>query len=424
MALSFYNSWREVSSTPSEYWSESLQALIDDEFENASNVYTIEEENIRGTLQFSNTTCRICHVISDKQTGEKMGDDWRTLIFPTLDHDVFIGKRFRFDNNIFICTSTDNYHYVTKSCVIRRCNNLLRWIDAFGNKIQEPCVLEYKIMSNGNDNNSNIITPDGYINVTAQYNNKTKLIPSNKRFLFGNPRVAYKIRGGGINNFLNQNTFDDDSIQLIKLTMNYDPSNNATDDIENGYADAYQNNYTISIDQGTTLEQNVGYNSSLSATVKLNGNVVNDIPLVWESSDPTVVQINQSNGSFILNAVGSSIITCSMFNNPLVKAEIVITSNAAIVDNYVVRISDNITEILQGQSYTYTVNFYKNNVIQSDTFIITASGVPTMNYKLTVIDDNHFKVDNLKMYSTSPLIITCTSGSYSESIEINLKGVW
>lgn len=421
MALTFYDSWRKVSSTPSEYWSESLQALIDEQFENASNIYTIEEETTRGTMTFTNLTCRICHVLTDKQTGEKLGDDFKELIFKNMDYDVFIGKRFRFDDNIFICTNTDNYHYVTKSCIIRRCNNSLRWIDDYGNKNQEPCICDYKILNDSNDYNANIITPQGAIdNITLQYNDKSKNINPNQRFLIGNPRVCYKIKGNGINNYLNEKTFDDNSVQLTKINVVYDPINKATDDIINGYANAYQTNYTISIDQGLSLEQNVGYTSSLSTTVKLNNEVVNGMELLWESSDSDICEI-EPNGTFILKNIGDCTITVSLKNNPSVSDIMNISVKAIPSDSYEIRISPNVTEIAQGDFQNYDVNLYKNGIQQSDAVTITASGVPSTYYKLTT-SANGFLVANIKQYSPSPLTVNCTSGSYNTSIQIDLIG--
>lgn len=414
----------ETGSTPTDYYKNNLQQLINERFNIASDVYTIQEEQHIGDLDWQDIIVRLCHVLSDKQTGEKLGDDFKEIIFKDINHAYGVGKRYSFDNNVWITMNSDLYHYVTASCIIRRCNNVLRWIDEFGNHIEEPCIIEYQLRLTGNDFNSNIITPNGMLEVICQYNDKTKKIIPNQRFLFGSPRVAYKVRGNGINNFLNQNTYDDSSSPLIKLYMDVNQINNATDNITDGYADAYQNNYTISIDQGLTLEQNVGYISTLNGTLKLNGVVVTGLPLVWSSSDPSIVSISPQNGNFMLNQTGSAVVTVALENNPSVNCSINITVDAVIVDNYEVRI-DNVTEILQGQSNSYKCYLYKNNVVQLDTFTFNISGsVPTSKYKFTIIDGNDFKVDNLQMYSASPLIINCVSGIYSGSISIMLKGAW
>jgi hypothetical protein len=426
LSYEFYNEWRTVSSaSPSHQYREDLQATINEQFENASDIYTIEEENIRGTMIFSNVEVRICHVLSDKQTGEKLGDDYRELIFKSMEHDVFVGKRFRFDNNIFICINTDNYHYVTKSCIIRRCNNSFRWIDEFGNKIQEPCICNYKINDNSNTNNPNITIPDGEIdNIIMQYNQYSKTIIPNQRFLIGNPRVCYKVKGNGINNYMNQNTFDDNSVQLTKLDVMYDQINISTDDIVLGYANAYENTYTIEINQGDILEQVVGHTSTLSATVKKNGEIVNE-SIVWSTNDEDIVTVD-SNGNIELIAEGTATITATLQNNSDVSADIQISVISVPVGIVKINIAPQTTSIKQGSSVEYTVNKTIDNVESGEVLIIQdiTTNIPSGYYTLT-INSNRFTVKNLKMNQSYPVKIKVSDNSdNSNEIDITLKGAW
>jgi hypothetical protein len=90
------------------------------------------------------------------------------------------------------------------------------------------------------------------------------------------------------------------------------------------------------------------------------------------------------------------------------------------------RISPTTESILQGASQTFTVKKYVNNVANTNTFTITASGVPSANYTLNVINGNSFTITNNLLYTTNKLHILCTNNvdSSTVSIDIMLRGVW
>ena len=86
---------------------------------------------IPGTMEFEKLVCRVCHAIEPK-TGKQRGDDFKELKFFDLNYPKGIGTRYRFDNSIWLTNNTDNTKFVTKSNVIRRCNNVLKYIDENG----------------------------------------------------------------------------------------------------------------------------------------------------------------------------------------------------------------------------------------------------------------------------------------------------
>ena len=89
------------------------------------------------------------------------------------------------------------------------------------------------------------------------------------------------------------------------------------------------------------------------------------------------------------------------------------------------KISPNRTKVYFGESVDYSVFAYINGVAQSDVFSITASGVDTSLYELTVVDGNHFSVLSLGQ-SNDTLIISCEDTTTHEivSIDITLGGAW
>jgi hypothetical protein len=421
MAYKYYQSYLPVVTSPSVGLKDDLQALINDQFENGSDFYTIGEELTFGTINFTNTDVRITHVIN-RNTGEKLGDDFREIIFKDITHVKGMGFRYYFDDNYWITVNTDNYKFVTASSIIRRCNNVLRWIDRYGNKIQEPCIIEYAIKESANDFNSNIIIPQGQIAITTQYNNRTTTIIPNQRFLIGNPRVAYKVRGDGINNFLNQSTYDDNSVPLIKIYLDFDPKNEAMDDIINGYANAYDLNYSLSINQ-SNIEQSIGFTSQLTYTLTLNGDI-NTNAIEWISSNPSICTVN-SNGNIELLSLGNATITCRMVNNNLISDSINISVVSVPVINKQNKIIPEIYSILQNESQTYIIYQYENGLPNGSEFSFAFSGASVNNYTAQIINGNQINITN-KNYDVNKLTIIATNlvdGSVL-NWQVQLKGLW
>lgn len=218
------------SKSYSDYARTTLQDKIDSDFLYSTDIYTIEEELERGTLEFQNTVVRITHILKNN-IGIKLGDDFKEIIFPDINHTFGLGYRYKFDNNIWITTNSDYYHYPTASVIVRRCDNTLKWRDSNNSIIQEPCIImEGQMKNNVFDYNDRIIIPEGDIQVTTQYNDNSKTIKIDDRFLFGDQ--AFRVRS--INNFHNQYTYENDSPRLLNLTMikdNMSPYDNLSEDI-------------------------------------------------------------------------------------------------------------------------------------------------------------------------------------------------
>lgn len=217
-----------MSDTPStykesvNYYKTQLDYKLQDVVNFASDIYDVEEEVKRGTMEFVPLVCRITNAISPK-TGHNQGDDFKEIIFQDLEHNVELGQRFRFSNNIWLVSNSDDNHYITKSAIIRRCNNELRWMEN-GEIVSEPCILGYTSKYSNIYYNDAINIPQGTVVITAQFNQNTKKIKINDRFLLGNS--AYKIKS--VIDYLRLETFVKDSQGLIEFEVYLD--NTAPDD--------------------------------------------------------------------------------------------------------------------------------------------------------------------------------------------------
>lgn len=428
MSYKYMNANMEMNSrTTKDVWIEEFQKNLDYQFYNASNVWTIQEEYPYGEFTFIDQDVRIDHVING-ETGMNLGDDWKTLLFPKVDHEVTLGNYYFFDDNYWLVVNIETIKNLTATCTVRRCNNTLRWLDTLGAIRSIPCVLEYVVQKNRNylTAGSANVTPSGMLECQVQLNDRSNLIKPNQRFLFGNSAnwTAYKVQGGGVNNFLNVKTLNNKSNGFIRMSFEIDYVNQDTDDLTNGIANINENVYDITISQ-STLSGNVGQTYQLSNVVTLNGDVVVR-PVEWSTSDSDIVSVNSS-GLVSFISEGSAKIRCSLSDNLAVYGECDVDVISTPITDYQVVVIPSNNIVYQGDTKTFTCRLYLNGVVQADTFTFTVDGsnvVPSTNYTFTSLTANTFSVKNLKMYLTSNLKINCTSGIHSKQIEISLKGAF
>jgi hypothetical protein len=219
-----------------------FQAYIDDQFYNAPDSYVIGEEAVFSSGSFINVEVRINRAINI-YTGDKLGDDFKTVIFKDIAHATGIGMKYRFDNNDWIVSNTEILKNFAASCTIRRCNNVLRWTDPIGNIQQEPCVIDYMIKRPVDQvGTSDLVQANGFIEILCQLNEGTRTIQDGQRFLFGNVDrwVCYKALGGGIKNYMNLETYNNDSTHLLTMNVVISQVNPDTDDLTLGIADRYK----------------------------------------------------------------------------------------------------------------------------------------------------------------------------------------
>lgn len=415
-----------VGKTPKEQYRSLFQETLNQQFYNAQNWYTIQEEYPMASKKYKDTDVRVAHLIN-AETGLKLGDDWKTLLFKEIDHNIEIGKLYYFDNNAWLTINTESFKNLTGTCAVKRCNNTLRWIDeATGIYYEEPCSLEYLVKEPRDyaTAGSPFITPGGFMNARVQFNERTNKIRQNQRFMFGNSDhwIVYKVVGTGINAFNNMKTYDNMSAGIMVLDMIANYVNEELDDVVNGIADVNTNIYTLDVNP-TVIEGNINSTFQLSTEVTYNGyTTTRDIE--WSTSNPNVAIVSTS-GLVTMKSYGTCVITAKIKGNPT-SDTCGVTVTPTPITNTDVIISPDTNFILEHMEKTYSVYLYENGVVQPDTFTIScsANGISSENYIFEVIDGNHFKITNNKKDMGTYLTINCVSGSNSKSFDIRLKGGW
>lgn len=245
MSIDFSGIKAAMFNTPTDYkqsrkyYSDNLQEKINETYQFSSDTYDIGFEKVFGTMKFDNLVCRVCHAINPK-TGLNLGDDFKELKFFDLSQKKIMGERYYFEDSVWITTNTDNYHYVTQSAIIRRCNNTLNFIDSNGKIVREPCIVGYSIKYANIYYNTSIDVPQGTIVVTVQRNDNTLWIDINDRFILNNQ--VFKVKS--VKDYLRSNTENIASVPVIEFEMFVD-SISPFDDFENGIAnmDKYESIY-------------------------------------------------------------------------------------------------------------------------------------------------------------------------------------
>lgn len=412
---------------PKNQYTNLFQETLNQQFYNAQNWYTINEETSRGSREYEQIDVRIAHLIN-AETGLKLGDDWKTLLFKEIDHNIQIGKLYTFDDNVWITINTESLKNLTGTCAVKRCNNTLRWLDEItGEYYEEPCSIEYLVKEPRDyaTSGSPFITPGGFVNIRVQFNERTNKIRQNQRFLFGNEGhwTGYKVIGTGINTFNNLKTYDNLSNGVLILDMIANYVNEESDDLVNGIADVGDNVYSITINP-SIVEAQLNSDFQLSTTILYNGKTITDREVIWTSSDKKIAIVD-STGLVTMKKVGTCIITANIKNNPVSDTCQIIVNDYPSVTSEVV-ITPPFNYIYEFNQRTYSVYLYENGVQQTDIFTITCdpNDVTSEYYSFQQTDGNHFVILNKKKNLTSNLTINCVSGSYSKSFDINLKGGW
>jgi hypothetical protein len=411
-----------------DIYTQLFQETLNQQFSNSSDIWTIQEETSFSAGIYQDVDVRIVTHVINSATGRYLGDDYKQILFQDLEHAVGIGYMYQFNDNYWITINSEKTKNLAASSTVKRCNNVLRWIDLQGAVHAVPCSIDYIITRNKDleSTNSFVVYPEGTIQVVCQFNDETNLIVANQRFLFGNQNnwTAYRVEGGGVNNYNNVETIDNTTVGFITLTMKIDFLSD-NDDKTNGIAYDKKQVYTLTLSEATIagIPTNI---RQLYATVNENDLTVSRT-VVWSSSDTAKATVSAT-GLVTLIANGSAVITCALDGDATVKDTATVTISATPSDYYQIIISPDTNYVLEGDTETYSVYLYKNGTIQADTFTITlnAGTVPTENFAFsyTAIPGNDFTIENKEKFLSDSLIVTCVSGTHSATFEVSLRGSW
>ena len=400
---------KNIAQTPEEYWNGLHQATLDTMWNDTTQIYTIKEQDaLPFTDNYTEYEAWVATVSDDLINYSKVYSDFVRLSYRDLEHKQnYKGQYYKiaFDGEheeYYICYDRINKTTLTADFKVVRCNNVLTWIDEYGNVIKQPCYLGTDVTSTNNLIGKDGIVPNARLIILIQANDFTKSIVKNQRFMFEHS-TAFKVEE--VNNYM-QEQGTDGQVTCVKIYINYSAIT-PNDNVELNICDYYDVNYNVKIDQDDNIEQVNGFKGTLTATVKDLDTVINDIPVIWSSSDNTVVTIdNNGNYEVVGSIVGEkATITCSLSVNKDIKDSIEIEVIATPVTNKIIVINPNGIKILRERDkIDFICQVYSEGQLLTDSVTCVGNGVPPSCYVLTPIA-NGYSLEIKKKYIT-PLVLT------------------
>lgn len=409
--LYFDNYLSTLPETAFDTYRGETQAYINSQWHDSPLWCKVKEETQVGSFKFEEIEVWKNTVSEFTLNIIKDSSDFRRLMFKDVYKDVGRGRYYEFNNNYWLVYESTNEESPYKEVLVRRCNNIAKWIDVdSGEIVEQPCVLEYDISATNPKVDKDIIVANQSTTLVLQGNEKTHKLKRNDRFIFNG--LAYKFVA--YNNYM-QKEYVDDSVNLLFMDLDLD-IDKPYDDFENNIADRYKYDFSVSINENPTQQVN-GFNGVLTANVMLNGEET-DRQVEWSCSEGAT--INQD-GEYVIDGdvgdVVTFIATYGSFNDS-VDIEIV----DSIVENREIVVDPIVDVLYEQESVDILVDLYINGVAQGVTIDVATSGATNDCYEL-VQDGNNINLTNIK-HSKQPLNITFSNGETNKTISVKLKALF
>lgn len=421
--MDFYKNYLyNMSETPRESYTNLVQESINSQWINTTQLRTIKEQSYPFTEVYTEYEAWVDSVSDISVNTNKNIVDFISIMFKDIDHKLnHRGQKYLYktdgeSENVYICYDKMNALSQVSDFKCVRCNNSLTWLATDGSILKEPCYIGEELTSTNNQISKDVTVPNRRLVCMIQGNKNTKSINLNQRFILSH-KQAFKITE------MNIYSQDDYNSEVAPLFIFYIEWTTLLeeDNLELNIADYYNSDYTLEINQPniSTLPSSSG---SLSATVELNGSVVN-VPLTWASSNTQVATIDESGNYTIVGINGQTCtITCTMQNNEQVLDSITISvADTPSTDKVLTIMPSEVDSIKMNTSKQIYAKVYLNGIEQADVVSVALSGSPINCYSKVDITDG-IEITCLKSSST-PLQLTFTSGSLTKTMTIKLVGL-
>lgn len=334
------------------YYLSSLQHKINAEWDYRYNKVHLEEEKVFGSEIFYPTEAVLTNVYSDTLK-KVLSDDWKRLTFRNIKHPLKLGQRFKFaidlsqeeiDKSIWIIINQSTLS-ATASCIARRCDSTLNMISSDKTEYHyEPCIIEddFKVINTYYDVSVN--TPQAQIYAILQYNDYTKKIKVNHRFILGETdledrenNLVFKVKA--VNKFKSTATYDEKRNSLVMVALDRD-----------------------NIGENDDLINRVAVNApifSIKSPSEVPENNIDDDKKQENNQDDSITD----EYTIEVKAIDNSDITDKILLNETKEFEVICYKNKEILNNVDININ---VDLLS----TEKDNYYYDLVISGNTFTI------------------------------------------------------
>lgn len=416
MNLPYYNNYlKHMAKTPNDAWRDSQQEMINNLFEDTTvEKHDVYEESKNFDFIFNKIPCWIGTVADSIVNTDKDVNDYRTLYFQDCTHDTGRGTYYKWGDNYWLAYDSTTELETISNVKIRRCNNILKWIDDNGKLVEYPCILEYDLTSTKSQVTKNVTVTNSHVVVIVQGNKNTHKLIKNQRFLLN--KVPYRFEA--INNYM-QSDYVTENVPLLFMDL-YICQGEPDDDLINNIANAI-NLYDIKIEQ-KSFKQEIGFKNRLNAIVTMNGFKV-DREVKWVSSNNDIVKINKD-GTYEILDNGNVKIKANILGNDDMYDEINIEAIKKLPSDAHIIVSPNVKELRQYDTVEISANLYIDGVKKDDEIICSLYNLED-DYFEYKFENNILKLTALKN-NIKPLIVTFNSLDLrvEESMEIRFRTLY
>ena len=358
----------------------------------------------------------------DEQANTKRGDDWKDLRFYDDYPELTIGMKAELHDCIWLGYNTRNIAGLTTSITIRRCDNVLNFVDEFGNVTSEPFVFDkYTVL-----NSTNIAKPadpatliNGYKNAWIQYNDITATLRTNDRFIIQGQ--AFVVRG--VDYYSRQTTNEQNTVKLISFVLAKTEETEGDDLINNiANADAYV--WTISVD-AQSITGAVGQTGNVGAELFHRGLKNTEYNILYTSSDTSVVSVD-AEGNYEILAEGNATISCTFSENENVTATVMVTGTDQ-AESVMLVLNPEVKRLKQHESASITAKLMQGSTELATAVTFEPSGVPSGYYTFSQTE-NTATIKCNAPYTKGNLILSAVTEYdgqlYTASMEIILASAF
>ena len=364
---------------------------------------------------------RMANVVRPSSAIQRHFDDYKQFLFESRKIEyVRPGTKIVAMGSTWLVTNPDNVSGASGSGICRRCNAVWNHLDYYGNIVSEPIVVENE-RANANDSdaqNSQLISK-GYFNIICQYNDDTRQIDTNTRFILGS--AAYRVTG--YSDFEMEFTGDYSTVRLLSFSARYEEPNLVIDDMENHVAGGKTFVWDVSVNGPASLR--VGTTAQLSVVSSRNNEIVTSstehpITYLWESSDESVLTVDNYGYVTAINE-GSASVRVKLSQNETWHTNYFITVTES-VDG--VEFTGTVPNTLTAyESVTLTAAYFEDGAEQSVPLAWDFSNAAQGSYAANVADDGKSSTITCYQYSADPLTVTISYGGTASNANIALEGI-
>lgn len=321
----------------------------------------------------------------------------------------------------WLVTNPSNLSGVNAAGIMRRCNAVWRFLDWYGNAMEEPILVEKaQASATANDFQEVSLVMQGYFNIICQRNRDTEQLDHNSRLILG--RRAYQITG--YSDITQEFTGDDDSCHLLYFTARMQEPNLEIDDMENRIAGG--KNFSWGVFVTGEPHMTVSDRATFTAVSQRCGETVegtreHPISYVWASSDPTVAAVD-SQGNVTAISPGTCTITAALEQNRMYGGQFTLAVEATTETEKAVKFLSEVPKYLRPYDVeTLEAALFIGGARQADPITWSWEGAENGSYTAEV------KGNTLTVRcwgeSAAHLVITAESGDASAQAELELEGL-